>query len=61
MEKIKKYADEQGDKRNFMGAMASFITDDSTRNYALEKGLFVIEPSGEDVKVTKPEVEPRIW
>jgi len=26
-----------------------------------EKGLFVIEPSGEDVKVTKPETEVRIW
>jgi len=61
MEKIRKYADEHGDKRQFMGAMAATITDEATRNYALKKGLFVIEPSGEDVKVTKPEVEPRIW
>jgi len=61
MEKIRKYADEHGDKRQFMGAMAATITDESTRNYALNKGLFVIEPSGEDVKVTKPAAEPRIW
>jgi len=61
MEKIRKYADEHGDKRQFMGAMAATITDESTRNYALNKGLFVIEPSGEDVKVTKPAVEPRVW
>ena len=61
MEKIRKYADEHGDKRQFMGAMAATITDENTRNYALKKGLFVIEPSGEDVKVTKPEAEPRIW
>jgi len=61
MEKIRKYADEHGDKRQFMGAMAATITDETTRNYALKKGLFVIEPSGEDVKVTKPETEPKVW
>jgi hypothetical protein len=61
MEKIRKYADEHGDKRQFMGAMAATITDESTKNYALRKGLFVIEPSGEDVKVTKPDTEPRVW
>jgi uncharacterized protein YjgD (DUF1641 family) len=61
MEKVRKYADEHGDKRQFMGAIAATITDKSTREYALKKGLFVIEPSGEDVKVTKPETEPRIW
>jgi hypothetical protein len=61
MEKIRKYADEHGDKRQFMGAMAATITDEATKNYALKKGLFVIEPSGEDVKVTKPEKEPRVW
>jgi hypothetical protein len=61
MEKIRKYADEQGDKKQFMGAMAATITDETTKNYALKKGLFVIEPSGEDVKVTKPETEPRVW
>jgi len=61
MEKIRKFADEHGDKRHFMGAMASTITDDSNRNYALKKGLFVIEPSGDDVKVIKPEGKPRVW
>jgi len=61
MEKIQKHADENGDKRQFMGAMAAFITDENTKNYALNKGLFVIEPRGEDVKVTKPEGEVRVW
>jgi hypothetical protein len=74
MEKVRKYADEHGDKRQFMGAIAATITepqpspqgegsplDKSTREYALKKGLFVIEPSGEDVKVTKPEGELRVW
>jgi len=61
MEKIRKYADEHNDKRQFMGAIAAIITDKSTREYALKKGLFVIEPSGENVKVTRPMEEPRIW
>jgi hypothetical protein len=61
MEKIQKYADEHGDKRQFMGAMAAFVTDEATKNYALKKGLFVIEPSGENVKVTKPEGDVRVW
>ena len=61
MEKVRKHADEYNDKRKFMGAIAATITDKSTREYALKKGLFVIEPSGEDVKVTKPTVEPRVW
>jgi hypothetical protein len=61
MGKIRAYADEHGDKRRFMGAIAATITDEPTKNYALKNGLFVIEPSGEDVKVTKPEQEPRIW
>jgi hypothetical protein len=61
MEKIRKHANEHGDKRQFMGAMAATITDENTRNYALKNGLFVIEPSGEDVKVTKPEGEVRVW
>ena len=61
MEKIQKYADEHDDKRQFMGAMAGTITDEATRNYALKQGLFIIEPSGEDVKVTKPEGEVKVW
>jgi len=60
MEKIRKHASEHGDTRQFMGAMAAFIAGEAAKNYALEKGLFVIEPSGEDVKVTKPTVEPRV-
>jgi len=61
MEKIRKFADEHGDKRQFIGAIAAINTDESARNYALKKGLFVIEPRGEDVKVTKPEGEVRVW
>jgi hypothetical protein len=61
MERVRKYADDHGDKREFFGAMAATITDENTRKYALSKGFFVIEPSGEDVKITKPASEPKIW
>jgi len=31
------------------------------KEYALKQGFFVIEPSGEDVKVIKPEGKARVW
>jgi hypothetical protein len=61
MEKIRRFADEHEDKRKFMGALAAINIDKSAKEYALKNGLFVIEPSGEDVKVIKPEQEPRVW
>jgi len=60
MKKVRKYADDHGDKREFLGAMASPIIDKDTKAYALSKGFFVIEPSGEDVKITKPTSE-KAW
>jgi hypothetical protein len=61
MERIRKYADEHGDKRESLGAIAAMIVNPKPKKYALEKGLFVIVPSGENVKIIKPEAEPRIW
>jgi flagellar hook-basal body complex protein FliE len=60
MEKVRRYADLHGDKREFLGALAAAIVDKSSREYALKKGFFVIEPSGEDVKITKP-VSVKVW
>jgi uncharacterized protein YukE len=57
MEKVRKYADLHGDRREFLSAMAATIVSKSAKEYALKKGLFVIEPSGEDVKVTRPVAE----
>ena len=61
MDKIRKYADEHGDKREFLCAIAAMIVKLKPKEYALKQGLFVIEPSGEDVKVIKPETKPRVW
>jgi hypothetical protein len=60
MERVRKYANLHGDRREFLGAMAATIVDKSSREYALKKGFFVIEPAGEDVKVTKP-VSEKVW
>ncbi|MDR1218473.1 MAG: hypothetical protein LBK73_02565 [Treponema sp.] len=60
MEKVRKYADLHGDKRDFLGAIAAAIVDKSSREYALKKGFYVIEPAGEDVKITKP-VSEKVW
>jgi len=61
MEKIRKYADEHGDKREFLCAIAAMVVKPKPKEYALKQGLFVIEPRGEDFKVIKPTVEPRVW
>jgi len=61
MEKVRIYADEHGDKREFFGAIAAMVIKPKPRAYALKNGFFLIEPQGEDVKVIKPETEPRIW
>jgi prefoldin subunit 5 len=61
MERVRKYADDHGDKREFLAAMAATIIDIDTKGYALSQGFFVIEPSGEDVKITKPVSDPKVW
>jgi hypothetical protein len=61
MEKVRAYADQHDDKRQFLGAIAAAITGESAKRYALSKGFFVIEPSGEDIKITKPASDPKMW
>ncbi|GHU76672.1 hypothetical protein FACS189461_4530 [Spirochaetia bacterium] len=61
MEKLRKYADIFGDKRELFGALAATIVQEEPREYALKNGFFVIEPSGEDVKIIQPGSAPRVW
>jgi hypothetical protein len=37
------------------------VADEDARRYALSEGFFLIEPSGEDVRVTAPAVPPKVW
>jgi hypothetical protein len=63
MEKLRTYADLHRDKRQYFGAIAGIIISDSERTYALKKGFYVLEPSGETFKITVPEgkYRPRAW
>jgi hypothetical protein len=61
MEKVRQYADQCGDTRRFYCAVAAMTASRAMIAYALSKGFFLIMPCGEDVKVTKPASEPRVW
>ena len=60
MGKIRRHADLNNDKRQFLGAIAAAVIDEDTRRYALKQGFYIIEPSGENVKIVKP-VSAKIW
>jgi hypothetical protein len=57
---VKKSADLKGNTRQFYGALAAMTADDTVIQYALSKGFYMIMPSGEDVKITKP-VSEKVW
>ena len=55
MEKLRVWADLHDDTRKYYGAIAGVVMDDSPKTYALQKGLYVVEPSGETFTITSPE------
>ena len=63
MEKLRVYADLHNDKRAYLGAVAGVIFSESERVYALKKGFYVIEPSGETFNITEPtgKYHPHEW
>jgi hypothetical protein len=61
LEKMRKYANLHGDKRTFLGAVAGVVVTDEVRNYALNQGVYLIEPSGESFNITPPNGEPKEW
>ena len=61
IEKMRKYADLHGDKRAFLGAAAGVVMTSNVKNYALDQGFYVIEPSGETFNITPPNGKPREW
>jgi len=61
LEKMRKYADLHGDRRTFLGAVAGVVVTDEARDYALNEGLYLIEPSGENFNITPPNGKPKEW
>ena len=62
MEKLRQYADIRGDKRRYQGAMAVAITDDSLRELILGQGFYLVEQTGDTVRINIPDgFSPKNW
>jgi hypothetical protein len=62
MEKLRHYADEHGDKRKLLGAVAGGITPEEVKAFAIKSGFFVLEQSGDTVRISVPEdFKPKEW
>jgi len=61
LEKMRVYADLHGDKRTFLGSVAGVVITANAKEYALGKGLYVIEPSGETFNIIPPNGQPKEW
>jgi hypothetical protein len=61
LEKMRKYADLHGDKRAFLGAIAGIVANDEVKNYVLEQGFYLIEPSGDSFTIIPPNGTAKEW
>jgi hypothetical protein len=63
MEKLREYADRHNDTRKYLGAIAGVVFSDSVKTYALSKGFYVLEPSGDTFIIIEPKGEyyPHEW
>jgi hypothetical protein len=62
MNKLRQYAEERGDKRRLIGAVAGAIIPDGAKPFALKTGFYVIEQSGDTVKIESPDgFVPKEW
>ena len=62
MEILRNVADSKSDKRKHRGAIAGAIVTGEVRNYAHKSGFYVIEQSGDTMKLDLPEgFTPRDW
>jgi hypothetical protein len=53
---LKKYKDKEDSKKEIRGAIAGAIMPKNVRELALAKGMYVIEQSGDTVKIIPPEI-----
>jgi hypothetical protein len=62
MEALRRYADKHDDRRKYIGAIAGAIMNDQVKLYAINSGFYVIEQSGDTMKINAPEgFKPREW
>jgi hypothetical protein len=62
LEFLRRHKDRRHDSRKLQGAIAGAIMPAGVRSYALKTGFYVIEQTGDTVKIDKPEgFIPREW
>jgi hypothetical protein len=62
MEKLRRYADAHNDNRKLQGAVAGVIIAGQVKTFAFNTGFYVIEQSGDTVKIEAPPgFKPRTW
>jgi chromosome segregation ATPase len=61
LENMRAYANLHGNKCIFLGAVAGVVMTPHVKKYALGRGFFVIEPSGETFNITPPNGNPKEW
>jgi hypothetical protein len=62
MEKLRRYADDHGDRRKLLGAVAGAIASEEVKAFAVKSGFFVLEQSGDTIQISVPEgFKPREW
>jgi hypothetical protein len=47
--------------KKLYGAMAGAKMTERSRNYAMKRGFFVLEASGDTVKIEMPAGKPAVW
>ena len=60
MEILRGYADGRQDKRRYIGAIAGALVNEDARDFALTSGFYVIEQSGDTVRIKRP-VQVKTW
>jgi hypothetical protein len=62
MEILRRAADSRQDKRKYRGALAGAIVSEAVRNRVLKTGFYLIEQTGDTVKISiPPDFKPREW
>jgi hypothetical protein len=61
MEKLRRYFDLHNDRRKLYGAVAAAIIPENVLDFALKQGFYVIEQSGDNVSIKKPEGCAKAW
>jgi hypothetical protein len=61
LEKFRLVADAKNDKRQFIAAVGGGVVQENIQEFATKQGMFVVQQSGENVKVIPPKGKPKVW